>query len=70
MFEFKEEGKDTLDIDLTEYNEQEIESGINAYGYTAIDKPNHDCIFEQYGDNAYWIIAECIFELNMDYLIP
>ena len=62
VFEFKEEGKDTLEIDLTEYNEQEIEYAINTFGYTAINKPNHDCIFDLYGQEAYWVMAECIFE--------
>lgn len=71
LFEFKEDGKDVTGIDLTAYRNKEIESVINSYGYTLFrlsaiigDKKGLENIFDLYGKDANWIIAECIFETD------
>ena len=43
-------------IDLDLYSEDDIECAISSYGYTLTSIKN------TYGDDAYQIIAECIFE--------
>lgn len=77
VFEFKEKNpmaefdKDEnefieFDVNLDDYTAQEIENHINTYGYTLFEPKGHTFtstnIFEQYGEEANWIIAECIFE--------
>lgn len=43
-------------INLDELSDEEIASGISPY-YDSIDE-----IKKEYGDDANWIIAECVFE--------
>lgn len=76
VFEFKElaNNEDEYDIgeyieltiNLDDYTEEEVENHINTYGYTLFEPKGHTFtstnIFEQYAENANWIIAECIFE--------
>lgn len=66
LFEFKQKGVKAKLIDLTEYEQKEIEHIVNAYGYTFLTKedknPALSNIHEQYGKEADWITAECIFE--------
>jgi hypothetical protein len=72
LFEFKEDGKDETGIDLSAFKNKEIESVINSYGYTLYRKSNIltpkkglENIFDLYGKDANWIIAECIFETDV-----
>lgn len=76
VFEFKElaTNEDEYDIgeyielkiNLDDYTAYEIENHINSYGYTLFEPKGRTFtstnIFEQYAENANWIIAECIFE--------
>jgi hypothetical protein len=60
-FEFKEkdrfdDGEIEMIIDLEAYSDKEKESHISAY-YSSLQE-----VKEIYGDEANWIIAECIFE--------
>jgi hypothetical protein len=62
-----DEGEDIqLLIDLDDYTDKEKEHHINTYGYTLYEPKGNTFtsvnIFEQYAENANWIIAECIFE--------
>ncbi len=52
-------------IDLRKYTLTEKEDIINSYGYT-FGKPKKGLVnvFEQYGQEAAWIIAECVFEMT------
>ncbi len=64
-FQFKEKGKDKSIVDIKKYSNEQIENIINSYGYTL--EPNHRTNNNQnihvlYGEEANWIIAECIFE--------
>jgi hypothetical protein len=67
IFEFKE-GETTFPtlVDLGQYPDKEQEHIINAYGYTLLSGENQNKrlknIYELYGKEANWIIAECIFE--------
>ena len=66
VFEFKElaTNEDEYDfgeyielkINLDDYTQEEVEEYISAY-YTDLNE-----IFNIYGEEADWIIAECIFE--------
>ena len=59
-FEVKEDGMKRRIIDLTLFTREQIESCIEAYGYTIVDDtPNN--VYEVY-DNGNLIIAECLFE--------
>lgn len=72
LFEFKELSRDDysydkdefvqFEVDLSKYTDEQKECHINTYGYTLTDKPRYSNIFEEYGEQADWIIAECIFE--------
>lgn len=72
LFEFKEDDKETSIIDLSfgNYTNKEIEQCINAYNYTLLKgklkNPRLHNIFEmsKTENEAKWIIAECLFELN------
>lgn len=44
------------EINLDEYSQEEVEKYISAY-YTDLNE-----VFNIYGDDSNWIIAECIFE--------
>lgn len=44
------------DIDLSQYDDDEVLSAIHSHGYSIIS------LLEQYGDAALHIIAECILE--------
>lgn len=68
-FEFKEKRgkyKHQATIDLSDYDEAYIENIISSYGYTLenINKPSNPNIYNMYGKEALWIIAECIFEMT------
>lgn len=60
IFEFKENhkiaGEVKMIIDLTTYSFSEILGVCSTY-YSSMED-----VFELYGEDAYWIIAECIFE--------
>jgi len=55
-----------FEIDLEAYTLKEIESCINSFGYTFHPFPQMDLgnrnIYEVYGEDAHFVIAECIFE--------
>lgn len=52
-------------IDLSKYIHAEMESDINSFGYTLYDpKDGLLNVHTEYGKDAHWIIAECIFELE------
>lgn len=52
-------------IDLSKYTQAEMESDINSFGYTLYKtKVNLKNIHDEYGKDANWIIAECIFEME------
>lgn len=44
------------EIDLKDYSEEEMEDYIHPYGYTM------DGLREEYGDDIWSIVAECILE--------
>lgn len=50
-------------IDLGGFTNKEVEDVINSYGYT-MHKGHKTLsnVFARYGDQANWIIAECMFE--------
>ena len=68
MAEFDEDEDEIIEfeVNLDDYTSQEIENHINTYGYTLFKPKGFTFtavnIFEQYGEEANWIIAECIFE--------
>ena len=43
-------------IDLKDFSEEEMESYISSYGYTM------ESLREEYGDDMWGIVAECILE--------
>ena len=52
-------------IDLKDYIKADMESDINSFGYTLFKaKEGLVNIHTEYGKDAHWIIAECIFELE------
>ncbi len=66
LFEFKEGDGSPQGIDLSGYENKEIEHIINSYGYTLmkgeLKNPRLVNIHELYGKQANWVIAECMFE--------
>jgi hypothetical protein len=74
IFEFKERIYTSFNefetvqliIKLDDHETKEIEHIINSYGYTLLSRENkaagYENINELYGEQANWIIAECIFE--------
>ena len=65
LFEFKEERNGETyqsGIDISGYTDDEIEDVISSYGYTL--KDGNNSVFEMYGVEANWIIAECMFEMQ------
>lgn len=64
IFEFKQQGVEPAKINVDLYTQEQIESAINSYGYTQEREPKKGLqnIYELYGDDSEWIIAECIFE--------
>lgn len=65
-YEFKEDGKDIRLINLLDYTSKEIEECINTYGYTMYITTNKlKNVSELYGNDANWIIAECLFECDL-----
>lgn len=76
VFEFQQDEHDGINplgshredtIILAEYSLDDIEAAINSYGYTLhpVSKEGTNNVFTQYGKDANWIIAECLFELDM-----
>ena len=63
-FVFKEIDREETNIVLQEYTNEQIESCINGYCYTLTDGDNKN-VFDLYGKEANWIIAECLFEQNI-----
>jgi hypothetical protein len=68
VYEFKEKGKQTRVINLTEYSAKEVEECINAFGYTLEPWSDDTFIFDIYGnkETVNWIIAECLYEEFLD----
>ena len=65
-FEFKENGRDPEIIDVKAFNSVQVEGCINGYGYTLFKPRKHlSNIHELYGKEANWIIAECLFEMDI-----
>ncbi|HEY4062309.1 MAG TPA: hypothetical protein VGM30_10435 [Puia sp.] len=65
-FEFKEINRGQEVIDIHRYTVGDIESTINSYGYTLFESKNGNAnILEQYGESTQWIIAECLFEMQV-----
>ena len=67
LFEFKEmrdNGLFQTGIDLGAYTHEQIEDCINTYGYTLQNDNGKSGtnIYELYGNEANWIMAECLFE--------
>lgn len=58
-YEFKESGRKNEIIDLEKYTWKEICDCCEAY------YPNMNELFAQYGAQSGWIIAECLFEMNI-----
>ncbi len=67
LFEFKEDGKEQTIINLLDYTKEEVESIINSYGYTLgeVTINGLSSIHGLYGIDTNWIIAECLFEMDM-----
>ena len=61
-FEFVEDGREQDEIDITDYTTEQIESTISSYGYT-LEEGDANNIHTLYGEDANWIIAECLFEM-------
>lgn len=52
-------------IDLDKYTDEQKESAIWGYSYTLKEESKgNKNVFDLYGEEANWIIAECIFECN------
>lgn len=58
IFEFKDEISQS-EIDLDDYTEEQILSDISSFGYNSWED-----LVKEYGDEAEWVAAECIFELE------
>jgi len=66
LFLFKEKNRDEEAINVSAYTNGVIEGVINSYGYTLKkSRKQSKNIFELYGKQANWIIAECLFEMEM-----
>ena len=51
---------------MNDYTYEQIENCINSYGYTIFNAGMGMLnIDKEYGDDADWIIAECLFEMEM-----
>lgn len=60
VFVFKQDDIEQL-IDLNTYKDSKIEEIISGYSYT-LEEGGRGDIYLMYGEDANWIIAECIFE--------
>ena len=58
-YEFKEDNREQEIIDLEKYSWKEICDGCEGY------YPNMDELFKTYGEQSTWIIAECLFEMDI-----
>lgn len=58
-YEFKEDGREQEIIDLERYTWLEIIDTCEAY------HPNMDELFANYGAQSTWIIAECLYEMDV-----
>lgn len=58
-YEFKEDGRQQAIIDLEKYSWLEIIDNCESY------YENMDELFLEYGAQSTWIIAECLFEMNV-----
>lgn len=58
-YEFKEDDKRPTIIDLERYTWREICDCCEAY------YPNMDELFKHYAEKSTWIIAECLFEMDI-----
>lgn len=69
IFDFKQEKSLPQTINLAHYTDQQIEGIINSYGYTLktpiFFKDGLRNVREVYGEEANWVIAECIFETEL-----
>lgn len=64
-FEFVQHDIEQTEINLNEYTEDKIEDAINSFGYTLRGKKGELNIYDEFGKEANWIMAECLFELEM-----
>lgn len=58
-FEFKEDKRRNAIIDLERYTWKEIADCCESY------YPSMGRLFAEYGDSSVWIMAECLFEMNI-----
>ena len=64
-FAFRYNDDEPTHILLKHYSDNKIEDCINSFGYTIYDIENgFENVYQLYGDDAKWIIAECLFELE------
>ncbi|NLR60743.1 hypothetical protein HGH93_21715 [Chitinophaga polysaccharea] len=69
VYEYKDNSTDPVVINTEDYNKAELESLISPYGYTLDGSGDYNInIFEEYNEEAYMIIAECIFETKFSKL--
>lgn len=68
LFEFREKNRIIEGIDISHYSNGQIEECINTYGYTLYPTAYSrylQNIHKLYKEKVNWIIAECLFEMNM-----
>ena len=65
IYEFKENDKNKLTIFLEEYSTEEIESCINAYGYTLHPLKNNYIFNECNEEDGLFLIAEWLYEFEL-----
>lgn len=69
IYQFKQpdiNNGDPVEIDKSRYSMHQIEECINSYGYTIIpdNGKSGKYIYELYGEEADWVISECLFEME------
>jgi hypothetical protein len=69
IYEFKQpdinNGK-PVTVDLVRYTFEQVEDCIRSYVYTQLCNIPEYCvgIYKEYGSEADWIMAECLFEME------
>lgn len=66
-FEFKQKDVEETIIDLEDYTTEQIQNVISSYGYS-LNPASSYFIFDIYKnkETVNWIIAECIFETEIN----